>query len=101
MTGKHCYIVHAVTLSAGPHGTEQGHVELVELDPQKANSYARKRSGDAGVQVSIVTRLEIGQLGTRHLIGWWMNGRQYGMGDTPMDDGAELPVFLPEHPLPT
>jgi hypothetical protein len=100
--GKYCYTVHAVTESVGAHGVEQGHIELVELEAHRANDYARKRSGDIGVKVSIVTRLEVGKLGTRHLIGWWVDGIQYGMGDVRLaNPAAELPRFLPEFPLPS
>jgi hypothetical protein len=103
VTGKqHAYTVHAVWLSAGTRGTDQGAIELIELDPHSANSYARKRSGDVGVKVAIVQRLEIGKLGTRHLVGWWVDGVQYGMGDVLLrDPNAELPEFLPDLPLLT
>lgn len=99
---QYAYTVHAVWLAAGPQGIDQGAIELIELNLIKANEYARQRSLGTGVKVAIVTRLEIGELGTRHLVGWWVDGRQYGMGTPRLDrPGAELPMFLPEHPLPT
>lgn len=102
MTGKFVYTVHAVWLAAGPNGTDQGAIELVELDVDRANGYGKKRSSEPHVKVAVVQRLVIGQFGTRHLVGWWADGVQYGMGDVHMPDAgpaARLPEYLPEHPI--
>lgn len=102
VTGKQfIYAVHAVWQSAGDGGVH-GHIELVELDADKAIRYAITKSRAPGVKSTVVTRLEIGELGTRTPISWYVGGERFDMGDAQHDPrpGAELPAFLPEHPLP-
>lgn len=102
MTGKTLiYAVHAVWEAVGGGG-DQGAMELAELDADKAARYASKKSMAPGVKSAIVTRFVIGELGTRTIISWYVRGERFDMSDRHnARPGAELPAFLPEHPLPT
>ena len=48
--------------------------EAVFPDQVRAEEYAGKRSGDAGVRGTAVTRFTVGELGSRSTISWYVDG---------------------------
>lgn len=53
-----------------------GAVEIVFRSEREARTYARDRSTDWRVQATSVTRFTIGELGTRHPVAWFVNGKE-------------------------
>jgi hypothetical protein len=53
-----------------------GAVEIVFTSEMEARAYARDRSTDFRVLASSVTRFTIGELGTRHPVAWFIEGRE-------------------------
>ena len=53
-----------------------GAVEIVFITEEEARAYARDRSTDFRVLASSVTRFTLGELGTRHPVAWFIEGRE-------------------------
>jgi hypothetical protein len=53
-----------------------GAVEIVFITEKEARAYARDRSTDFRVLASSVTRFTIGELGTRHPVAWFVDGKE-------------------------
>jgi hypothetical protein len=53
-----------------------GAVEIVFTSEMEARAYARDRSTDFRVLASSVTRFTIGELGTRHPVAWFVDGKE-------------------------
>lgn len=58
-----------------------GAVEVVFLDELEARAYAQDRSTDHRVCSASVTRYEVGQLGSRHPLALYVDGRQQDRPD--------------------
>lgn len=86
---KHVYVVHSVR-DAG-HGA----IEYVETERQRAEQFARGRSGDPGTAAAVVTQLEVGKLGTRRIVAWYVAGRRRYFADR-----SPLPKFEPSREPP-
>ena len=67
--GRHIYTVHTT------RPDDVGAVEVVFSDEQEAMAYAVDRSRDHRVVAVSVTSFVLGQLGTRHPVAWYMDGR--------------------------
>jgi hypothetical protein len=53
-----------------------GAVEIVFTSELEARAYARDRSTDFRVLAASVTRFTVGELGTRHPVAWFIEGRE-------------------------
>lgn len=53
-----------------------GAVEIVFRTEREAIAYARDRSTDWLVLAASVTRFTIGELGTRHPVAWFVDGKE-------------------------
>lgn len=85
----HVYVVHSVR-DAG-HGA----IEYAETNAAAAEQYASRRSGDSGTHAAVVTRLELGKLGTRRIHAWYVRGVRHHLGDR-----SPLPEFVPDREPP-
>jgi hypothetical protein len=66
--GNVIYSVHTARPGEG------GAVEIVFTSEQEARAYARDRSTDWRIVSASVTRFTVGELGTRHPVGWYVGG---------------------------
>jgi hypothetical protein len=53
-----------------------GAVEIVFRSEREARVYAKDRSTDWRILATSVTRFTIGELGTRHPVAWFADGRE-------------------------
>lgn len=91
---RYVFAVHAIWVSVegtSGGGIEQGHIEFVEESEVLASGYARKRSDAPHVTAVMVTRLALGELGTRMIVEWWVKGERHTMADR-----TAMPFFVPE-----
>jgi hypothetical protein len=56
-----------------------GAVEIVFRTEREAIAYARDRSTDWRILAASVTRFTIGELGTRHPVAWFVEGKEQPM----------------------
>ncbi|WP_433275710.1 hypothetical protein ACQPZA_31530 [Pseudonocardia xinjiangensis] len=55
---------------------DSGAVEIVFISERGARAYAKDRSTDLRIPAAPVTRFVIGQLGTRHPVAWFVDGKE-------------------------
>jgi nitrous oxide reductase accessory protein NosL len=75
------------------HSTRVGGASAVEVlfsSETEARTYAVSRSTDFHVLASVITRYVLGQLGTRHPVGWFVDGKPQDARAIPT--GAIYPI---------
>jgi hypothetical protein len=70
---RHIFSVHATKPD------ELGAVEVVFTTERDARRYARDRSMDSHVTSASVTRFTVDELGTRHPVAWYRDGKEQPM----------------------